>query len=160
MAFPTSTIGWIIWIFCNFSVGAIGIMILVCFNKQAEINVKNEPTYIKAKEILRKAKKKKKPRSYAQYMSRIYTKKGLTIFVSSVFSVIAIGQAILTYDYIKLISYTLVIIIQLIFGTMQMKETENFLTNEWYEYALDVQEEQNIKMEDNNVNNNQKQEIQ
>ena len=80
-----------------------------------------------------------------------YGKKGTTIFISSALSVIALGQAILSYDWISMLSYVFTLAMGLIFGIMQMKKAEAYWTGEYYEYALEKQKNEEIKESNEDV---------
>ena len=100
--------------------------------EQAKINVKDNEQYKKANEILNRLKKKKdyKPRNPKKWESSQYRTKGITIFLSTAFSTIALTNAILKYDYVSLLTYLLVLIIGVIFGVLQMKQMKKQQTRE------------------------------
>ena len=55
-------------------------------------------------------------------------------------SVVAFGQAILSYDWVSMLAYIFTLAMGLIFGVMQMKKAEIYWTTEYYAYALKKQE--------------------
>lgn len=62
-------------------------------------------------------------------------------------SVVAIGQAVLSYEWSTALAYLFTLGMGIIFGIMQMKKAENYWTTEYYEYALmkkHMEEEQQI----------------
>ena len=63
-------------------------------------------------------------------------------------SVVALGQAILTFDWVAMLAYIFTIALGLIFGIMQMKKAEAYWTGEFYEYALKKQQEQDTATKD------------
>ena len=66
-------------------------------------------------------------------------------------SVVAIGQAVLSYDWPTALAYLFTLGMGIIFGIMQMKKAENYWTTEYYEYALmkkRMEEEQQIAAEE------------
>lgn len=141
---PDTPLGWVIWAFNNIFVGIIGIFILYSFNKQAELNVADDPKKQEADKLLASSNvKEHKIISYEEYKRNVYIKKGITVFFTSVFSVFAIGEAVLTYDYIRLIAYATTITMQIAFGILQMKATELYLTTDYYIYALSKKESNN-----------------
>ena len=65
-------------------------------------------------------------------------------------SVVAFGQAILSYDWVSMLSMLFTIVMGIIFGIMQMKKAETYWTTEYYAYALKQQklEQEEIKEEE------------
>ena len=66
-------------------------------------------------------------------------------------SVVAIGQAVLSYDWPTALAYLFTLGLGIIFGIMQMKKAETYWTTEYYEYALmknRMEEEQQIAAEE------------
>lgn len=134
---PNTVVGWIVWVVTKLIVAILNILIFHCFMLQAVINVKDNPKYLKAVELLMANKKKEVlPRSPKRWQSKQYLGKGTSIFLFSVLSAVALTQAILSYNWVTLLTYLFTIIFGLIFGVLQMKAAENYWTNEYYEYAL------------------------
>lgn len=139
---PNTTTGWVVWAVSRAIVATINVLIFYSFMEQAKLNVRDDEHYKAANEILIKAKKKEhEPLSPAKWQARQYGKKGTTIFLSSAMSVVALGQAILTFDWVSMLSYLFTLAMGLIFGIMQMKKAEAYWTREYYEYALKKQKE-------------------
>ena len=66
-------------------------------------------------------------------------------------SVVALGQAILSYDWISMLSMLFTIAMGLIFGIMQMKKAEAYWTGEYYAYALKQLKNEEIKESNEDV---------
>ena len=140
---PDTTAGWVVWVVSRLIIATINVLIFHSFMEQAKLNVKDDAHYIEAREILYKNKKKEhEPQSPQKWQALQYGKKGTTIFISSAMSVVALGQAILTFDWFAMLAYIFTIAMGLIFGIMQMKKAEAYWTGEFYEYALKKQQEQ------------------
>ena len=140
---PDTTAGWVVWAVSRLIIATINVLIFHSFMEQAKLNVKDDAHYIEAREILYKNKKKEhEPQSPQKWQALQYGKKGTTIFISSAMSVVALGQAILTFDWVAMLAYIFTIAMGLIFGIMQMKKAEAYWTGEFYEYALKKQQEQ------------------
>ena len=155
--FPNTAAGWIVYIISQLIVAIINVLLFHSFICQAKLNVKDNPNYLRAIEILRLVKTDDYiPRSLAQINKKEYGIKGFWIFIGSIMSVFALGQAILTYDHTKLISYVFTIILGIIFGILEMKKYEEYYTGEYLDYALMIQE-QNINDEKESTNDNNKQ---
>lgn len=134
--FPTTTAGWFVYITSQLIAAVINVLIFHSFICQAKINIKDNDNYKKAVELLRNNKEKTYvPRSLAQLNLKEYGVKGVTIFLGSILATVAIGEAILTYNYVKLISYLLVIIMGIIFGILEMKKYEEYYITEYLDYA-------------------------
>ena len=142
--FPNTVAGWTVYIITRASIAAINILFYFCFMSQAKINVAKDERYLKAREILEKANidHERKPKSPAKWTAQQYTTKTLTLTLTSVLSTIALTTAILSFDLAVFLAYFFTIIMGLIFGFIQMKKAEDYWTDEFYEYALLVQKEQ------------------
>ena len=140
---PDTTAGWAVWVVSRLIIATINALIFYSFLDQAKLNVKDTAHYIEAHEILYKNKKKEhEPQSPQKWQALQYGKKGTTIFISSALSVVALGQAMLTFDWVAMLAYVFTIALGVIFGIMQMKKAEAYWTGEFYEYALKKQQEQ------------------
>ena len=145
---PNTKVGWIVWIVSKLSSASFNVMIFHCFNKQGKQNVRDNTKYQKAKEILigTNGKLVADPRSPKQYAKDIYSKKGITIFLTTILGTIGLGQAVLTFDPLQLIVQAISLVVGLIFGFLQMKNTEDYYTQEYLDYAnmIAKKEEQNV----------------
>ena len=134
--FPTTTAGWFVYITSQLIAAVINVLIFHSFICQAKLNIKDNENYKRAVELLRSNKEKTYiPRSLARFNTKEYAVKGISIFLGSILATIAIGEAILTYNYVKLISYLLVIIMGIIFGILECKKYEEYYTTEYLDYA-------------------------
>lgn len=150
-AIPNTTVGWIVWVVTKLIIAVINILIFYSFMQQAKINVKNDPKYIEANEILGRIKIKNYiPRSPKQWTTKQYSVKGVTIFLTTALATVALTQAILTFDWLSMITYLFTIIMGLIFGVLQMKSAEEYWTDEFWKYAKMIEENNKEK---ENVNN-------
>lgn len=149
---PDTTAGWVVWGVSRAIVATINVLLFHSFMEQAKLNIKDNERYKEARDILMKVKKKEhKPKSPAQWNAAQYGKKGTTIFLSSAMSVVAIGQAVLSYEWATALAYLFTLGMGIIFGIMQMKKAETYWTTEYYEYALmkkRMEEEQQIAAEE------------
>lgn len=149
---PNTTTGWVVWATSRIIVATINVLIFYSFMEQAKLNVKDNAHYKEANEILFRVKKKERePLSPTKWQARQYGKKGTTIFLSSAMSVVALGQAILSYDWISMLSMLFTIAMGLIFGIMQMKKAEAYWTGEYYAYALKQLKNEEIKESNEDV---------
>lgn len=144
-AFPNTPTAWILWIMERVLIVFMNIMIMSNFILQAKKNVKDDPNYIKAREILNKNKPKDyKPRSPSQFLTKMYLHKSITLTISTLASLIAIGEAAINYNYLLLIATAVTLIIAITFGYISMKATEEYWTGEYLDYAIMVEEKEKI----------------
>lgn len=139
---PTTAVGWIVWAAVKLIMAVINVLIFHSFMCQAKLNVKDNEKYRQAMEILSKAKEEHAPRSPRKWNAEQYGKKGVTIFITTALATVALTQAMLTFDWVSMLTYLFTIIMGLIFGVLQMKTAENYWTDEFYRYAIIVKETQ------------------
>lgn len=132
---PNTVAGWIVYVISKLLVATINILIFHCFILQAKSNVQNNKRYCEAVELLMLDCREIEPRSPNDYFKSIYGKKILMVFTTSMLSAIGLTQAVLTFDWIAMITYFFTIIMGLIFGILQMNATEEYWTEEFYNYA-------------------------
>lgn len=138
---PNTAAGWIVYITSKLLVAALNVVIFHCFILQAKVNVKNNPHFIEANEIMRTLiiDKELAPRSPRQYFASTYGKKGTIVFITTVLAAIGLTQAVLTFNWISMLTYLFTILMGLIFGILQMNQTEIYWTEEYYKYAKEEQ---------------------
>lgn len=154
--FPTTSAGWFLFWFEKITVTGINLTIFTAFKKQGKLNILENEMYKKAQELMNKVKTKAyKPLSPLQYQARSYGKKGTTLILTTVFSLIAITRMLLKFDYLALISYGVTILLGIIFGIFAMKSDEVYWTNDYYFYALQQSETlDDLIKQDMEVHNN------
>lgn len=137
---PNTAIGWVVWIITKLLVTVLNLVVFYCFCQQAKINVKDNQKYKDANSILIKEHKKKRlPRSPEIWVRKQYMHKGTSIAIFTALSVVGLTQAVLSYDWMSLLTYVFVILFGLIFGWIHMKVEEEYWTTEYYEYAIMVE---------------------
>ena len=146
---PDTPTGWVVWAISRLIIATINVLIFYSFMEQAKLNVAKDPHYIEATEILLKAKKADHtPRSPKKWQALQYGKRGTKIFISSALSVVALGQAILSFDWVSMLAFIFTIVMGIVFGVLQMKKSEAYCTDEFYRYALMIKEEEAKKPEE------------
>ena len=142
-AVPNTVVGWIVWVAVKLIIAIINILIFHCFMEQAKVNVKDDKNYVEANKILMTLKNKEvKPLSPARWNAKQYGTKGTTLFITTALSTVALTQAILTFDWMSMLTYLFTILMGLIFGILQMKSAELYWTTEFWEYAKMKEQEQ------------------
>ena len=151
--FPEDSAGWFFWAVTKSSVILLNLIILYAFIRQAELNVKTDERYIKAKNLLIKNKaKKEKIISPQQFDRHAMAKKGITLTVTTALSLIAFGQALINFDYIVLISYIITLGLGILSGIFAMKDKEEyFVEGAYMAYAIKKGEETNDTTEQQSI---------
>ena len=148
--FPTTQVGWIIYIIERVLVIVMNLTIFTSFIQQAKVNIKDNPNYLKANEILQRHHPKEyRPRSESKYLGQTYTTKGISLALTTVASLFVIGSAILNYDYMILIATTFSVITTIVMGVIQMRKTELYYTTEYYDYARYIENVQKTEEQGN-----------
>ena len=151
--FPTTAAGWVVYITQQALMALVNILIFHSFICQSYVNVKDNPNYIAARDIFHKDDKEYIPLTLAQFNRKEYGKKGVAIFIGTLLGGFALTQAILTYDYVRMLAYLFTIILGIIFGIYEMKKYEEYLTYEYLQSALYYQrkKEEQLKQETENA---------
>lgn len=143
---PNTTVGWIVWTVVKLIVAMLNVLIFHCFMLQAKLNVKDNKKYIEAQQILQvNINKEFIPRSPTEWNRLQYGQKGVVIFVTTALSTIALTQALLTFDWMAMLTYLFTIIMGLIFGVLQMRSAEDYWTDEFWQYAQKIKKDKEIK---------------
>lgn len=152
-SFPTTAAGWVVYITQQALMALVNILIFHSFICQSYVNVKDNPNYIAARDIFHKDNKEYIPLTLAQFNRKEYGKKGVAIFIGTLLGGFALTQAILTYDYVRMLAYLFTIILGIIFGIYEMKKYEEYLTYEYLQSALYYQrkKEEQLKQETENA---------
>ena len=158
---PDTFVGWIVWVTVKVIVAVLNVLIFHCFMLQAKLNIKDNENYKEAKTILSTNEVKEfVPRSPNAWNKQQYGQKGLTIFITTALSTVALTQAMLTFDWMSMLTYLFTIIMGLIFGIMQMKTAEDYWTDEFWQYAtkykkdMELAEEQSANEGNDTSSNN------
>ena len=138
---PNTTVGWVVFITSKLLVATLNILIFHCFILQGKANISQDAKYLEANEILERTLDKKElaPKSPEQWTSQVYSKKGVTIFITSILSSVGLTQAVLTFDWISMLTYFFTVLMGVIFGVLQMNQTEIYWTTEYWQYAKKIE---------------------
>jgi len=136
-SFPTTKLGWAIYILTKVFVAGFNLLIFHCFIKQGRVNARNDANYIEAcrKMNIIDHKRNSQPRSPKKFLSGEYSKKGITIFVCTCISLVVLTQAILTFDWMALITYLVTVVMGVVFGVMEMVKVQTYWKTEFALYA-------------------------
>lgn len=132
MQFPTNGIEWAVWCITKGMVAAINIMIFHCFHQQGKIKAKDNPVFKEAWERdFNNPHKEFIARSPKKWNGQQYGRKGATVLITSLLSGFVLTEAVLTYDWVALISYVITITVGVTFGIMQMFANYNYWVEEY-----------------------------
>jgi hypothetical protein len=131
---PNTWAGWVVYIISKLIVAIINILIFHCFILQGKQNISKHKKYLEASEILLLTKKEdsEKPKSPKEWSRNVYGKKGITLFATSILSAVGLTQAVLSFDWVSMLTYLFTIIMGIIFGILQMNATEIYWTEEYW----------------------------
>ena len=116
---PNTTVGWIVWITTKLIVAVLNILIFHCFMMQAKVNIKDDEQYKEACAILRLNNCKEFiPRGPGEWNKKQYGHKGTMIFITTALSTVALTQAMLTFDWMAMLTYLFTIVMGVIFGIL------------------------------------------
>lgn len=140
---PNTVAGWIVFIISKLLVGVLSLMIFHCFILQAKINIKDNPNYQEANTLLNLNfdGENIRPRSPKEWNKQAYGKKGVSLFVTSSLSAFGLTQAVLTFDWVSMLTYLFTILISIVFGILQMNDKEEYWTTEYLRYAKYIEKE-------------------
>ena len=136
-SFPSTKLGWAIYIITKVFVASFNLLIFHCFIKQGKVNARNDEHYLLAckKQNVIDHKRNTEPRSPKKFLSGEYSKKGVTIFVCTCISLVVLTQAILTFDWMALITYLVTVVMGVVFGVMEMVKVTNYWKTEYVLYV-------------------------
>lgn len=153
-AFPTTAAGWLVWGVSKLAVILINLLLFDQFVRQAKINIKDNPNFLKAQEIFNKLETPEEEYLPApqEYLSKLYRNKGTKSFLTSALSVIAFSNAILSFNWVTMLTYLFTIVTGVIFGWITMISVEDYWTDTYYKLALRTERKQLTKEDIENVN--------
>ena len=155
---PDTKAGWIVWILTKLCIVLVNILIFDQFVKQAKVNVRDNEQFKKAEEILNNVgdEDEEEILPAKMYISKLYKKKSISLTITTILGIFGLSNAILTFDWVSMLTYLFTIVMALIFGWITMNEVEEIWTDKHYKYALKIQKE-NLEKEIENVRNKEEQ---
>ena len=141
---PSTTEGWVIFWVIRAGTVVGNITVYALFKLQAKTNVKNDPAYIKACELLNKLSGQEGfiPMSPSKKAAKDWTTKGIFMVITTASESIVIGTLIFNFDIVTFISCLSSSITAVLFGVVQMIKDEVYWTEEYLLYAEYVTEKQ------------------
>lgn len=146
---PNTAAGWTVYIATKFCIVVINILIFDQFVKQAKINIKDDPRFVEAEEILNNTDTKDEPILPAKYyLRKMYKSKMSTSAIMTLLGVFGFTNALLTFDWVAMLSYLFTISIGIVFGWISMNQAEEIWTERHYRYAKKVERDAKEALED------------
>lgn len=143
--FPKTPEGWLVY--CSLRGGtALGnVAMFVLFKQQAKINVRLDPNYLKAKQILEEYVGTAVfiPRSPKKMNLQEYIIKLIAIVVMTLLTTITISALVISFDFISFLSCLISTVFAICLGWVTMIKNEIYWTDEYLQYALWVQRQMN-----------------
>lgn len=137
---PDTVTGWVVYIVSKLLVAGINILIFHCFNMQGKENIKDNEKYLEALKIVYGDKDGELHAiGPEEWIKKTYSKKLVAVFCTSVLSAVGLTQAVLTFDWIAMLTYLFTITMGVIFGILQMNAAEEYWTSEFWYYAKDIE---------------------
>lgn len=148
-ALPNTAAGWILWVVSKLAVILINMLTFDQFVRQAKINVRDNEKFIEAQTIfntLQTSEEEYLP-TPNEYLSKLYRNKGTKVFLTSGLSLVAFSNAILSFDWVTMLTYLFTIVTNIIFGWITMISVEDYWTDTYYKLAKREQQKQNENAE-------------
>lgn len=147
---PNTVAGWVVYVVSNIISTVLNLLMFHSFVKQGKVNIIEEKKYLEAKNILQKlteddSDSKQTPLSPAQWHSKEYRTKAISLAVFTLLGTVGFANAILTFDVVKFIAQVICLVSGLVFGFIEMKAVEEYWTVDYYEYALYMQKQKTKK---------------
>ena len=165
--FPQTVPEWILYFACALAISICSLFIYLALFNQGKMNVKEEPEYLKAKELHLKNFKRMNGREVIPVNPFIWERnqkrrKGFLQTMGIFFGLLGLGLAVISWNTSQFVSATLSVIMSIGFGLVKMADVERMWTEGWLEYELyiekklDLEEQESLKsqcFEDNSIDN-------
>ena len=140
---PNTIAGWVVYLTTKICIIIINILIFDQFIKQAKVNIKDDPKYLAAEEILLIDIDDKEQEIIPTKLriSRMYRNKMITTILFTILGVFGFTNAILTFDWVQMLSYTFTIGFGVVSGWITMNEAEIIWTEDHLRYAKFVEQQ-------------------
>lgn len=134
---PKTVGGWIIFWAIRLGTVVGNITVYGLFKAQAKTNVKDDPAYVKACELLNKMNGEEGfiPMSPKRKATKDWTTKGVFMTITTAAESVVIGTLIFNFDIVTFVSCISSSITAVLFGIVQMVKDEIYWTEEYLLYA-------------------------
>lgn len=147
---PKTVQGWVVFWAIRLGTVVGNLAVYGLFKLQAKTNVKDDPSYKRANELLYQMNGEEGfiPLSPKQKTVKDWTTKGVFMFVTTAAESIVIGTLIVNFDVVTFISCMTSSITAVLFGVVQMIRDEVYWTEDYLlyaEYTIKKREEEKAK---------------
>lgn len=146
---PNTVAGWTVYIITKVAIVLINILTLDQFIKQAKVNVKDDVKFKEADAYFNEKAEEEEWLTPTQFLSRLYRNKMITTTINSILGVFGLTSAVLTFDWVSMLSYLFTVVIGLIFGWITMNSVEEYWKNDYYKLMLRDKKKKEQKNNDN-----------
>jgi hypothetical protein len=139
---PNTVAGWIVYLITKFCIVVINIMIFDQFMKRAKVNAAQDPLFQKAEAIFLSMLPQTiedTPLPAEVYIQKLYKNKVISTAIFTILGVFGFTNAILTFDWVSMLSYVFTITMGLVFGWAAMIDAEQIWKEKHYKYAIHQQ---------------------
>jgi hypothetical protein len=139
---PNTVAGWIVYLITKFCIVVINIMIFDQFMKRAKVNAAQDPLFQKAEAIFLSMLPQTiedTPLPAEVYIQKLYKNKVISTAIFTILGVFGFTNAILTFDWVSMLSYIFTITMGLVFGWAAMIDAEQIWKEKHYKYAIHQQ---------------------
>lgn len=139
---PDTFAGWAVYLITKFCIVVINLLIFDQFMKRAKINASSDSLFQEAERIMRELigeEKDEEPAPAQYYIKKMYRSKMLSTAIFTILGVFGFTNAVLTFDWVSMLSYLFTIMMGLIYGWAAMADAEQIWIEKHYAYAKYLQ---------------------
>lgn len=139
---PDTFAGWAVYLITKFCIVVINLLIFDQFMKRAKINASSDSLFQEAERIMRELigeEKDEEPAPAQYYIKKMYRSKMLSTAIFTILGVFGFTNAVLTFDWVSMLSYFFTIMMGLIYGWAAMADAEQIWIEKHYTYAKYLQ---------------------
>lgn len=139
---PDTFAGWAVYLITKLCIVIINLLIFDQFMKRAKINASSNSLFQEAERIMRDLigeEKDEEPAPAQFYIKKMYRSKMLSTAIFTILGVFGFTNAVLTFDWVSMLSYLFTIMMGLIYGWAAMADAEQIWIEKHYTYAKYLQ---------------------
>ena len=144
---PTTPAGWLVWIVTKLAVVAINMLLFDQFIRQGKLNIKDNKKFLAADRFFNQLQEEEEEKipTPAEFFSKMYRTRGSKVILGSALSAIAFSNALLTFDWVSMLTYLFTVIGGCVYGWMSMLKTEDYWTDTYFRLAKQEAKKRNIE---------------
>lgn len=144
---PATPAGWLVWIVTKLAVIAINMLLFDQFIRQGKLNIKDNKKFLAADRFFNQLQEEEEEKipTPAEFFSKMYRTRGSKVILGSALSAIAFSNALLTFDWVSMLTYLFTVIGGCVYGWMSMLKTEDYWTDTYFRLAKQEAKKRNIE---------------